>query len=103
MNIEIIGFYPIQDNKAKYKIMGTLHIYLIDYGLDIRGIFAAVAKNGSVFFKLPCGFGVDQETGQKVRYPILGFTDQEKERDLIKELREKSKKFIEEKLSKAKP
>ena len=82
--------------------MGTLHIYLIDYGLDILWIFAAVAKNGSVFFKLPCGFGVDQETGQKVRYPILGFhRPREREGFNKRASEEKSKKFIEEKLSKA--
>lgn len=96
MNIEIVEFYPLENKQNKYKLIGTLHIYLVDYEIDIRGIFAAVAKNGAVFFNMPGGYGIDQETGKKVRYPYLGFTDSEKSKALMKEVREKGRKYIEE-------
>lgn len=96
MNIEIVEFYPMENKHNKYKLIGTLHIYLVDYGIHIRGVFAAVAKNGAIFFNMPGGYGIDQETGQKVRYPYLGFTDAEKYKDLMQEIREKGKKYIEE-------
>ena len=48
--IEVVEFYPFEIAGGNAK--GSLHIYLCDLGVDLRGIF--VAKDGDKWkFKLP--------------------------------------------------
>jgi hypothetical protein len=52
---------------------------------------------------MPGGFGIDHETGQKVRYPIFSFTSQQKGKALIQAIKTKAKEYIQKNLVKAKP
>jgi hypothetical protein len=103
MNIEIVDFFPFPKQIIKNKTCGTMHVYLIDLEIDIRGMYIEFSKNGSVYVNMPIGFGIDQETGQKVRYPIFSFTSRQKNTELMRALIAKAKEYIQKHLLKAKP
>ena len=93
MNIEVVEFYPIEKNDKKQSLKGSLHVYLIDLGLDLRGIFVLKKKNTWVF-RLPYRKGVDPDTKQPVGYPIFSFMKPEMNKELMQAIREKGKEYI---------
>lgn len=100
MNIELVEFYPLK-NKIKHKSgwsqIGTVHVYLIDHEMDLRGII--VIKNGQKYrFYLPNFQAIDEETGEKVRYPLIRFIKEEKHQALIDFLHKNVIKYVKEKL-----
>jgi hypothetical protein len=102
MNIEIVDFFPFPKQIIKNKTCGTMHVYLIDLEIDIRGMYIEFSKNGSLYMRMPGGFGIDHETGQKVRYPIFSFTSQQKGEALMQSIRTKAKEYVQKNLIKAK-
>lgn len=82
MKCEYVGFYPATERKNKYSCIGTIHIYCIDYKIDLRGI--QVFKRGNCFHFMPPGRWVKDEDGKEVRYPFIGFTDK-KDDEALKE------------------
>ena len=91
MKIEIVEFYPLIDKPR--KLHGSMHIYLIDYQMDIRGVH--VKTNGdSWWFRLPYRVGYDPETKKEITYPIVTFTDNEKNKLLIKAIITQGKEYI---------
>lgn len=94
MEIEVEEFYPIEVNKEKGTLRGTLHVYLTEEDIDIRGIYVKKEKK-HWFFGMPQAIGKDHETGERVRYPTFHFTGQKKHKELIGLLREKGKAYIE--------
>ena len=78
MKFELVDFYPTTEKnrkKSQRNLVGTVHLYIIDYQIDLRGI--RVAKNGKgLYFLMPHIFGQDHETGEQVRYPVFRFTNQ---------------------------
>lgn len=94
MKIEIVEFYPFlnKDNTRQIN-KGTLHIYVIDWKLDIRGV-RVEKQNNQWRFYLPVLYGLDPETKQKVKYPIFSFTDREVQRKLISDMRDMGKTYI---------
>lgn len=100
MEIEVIEFYPIEDNvirvRKQKKTEGTLHVYLPEHDIDIRGIL--VKKTGNNwFFVLPFRECFDTETKKFVRYPTFGFANKTKNLALIASIRRESIKYIQEK------
>lgn len=93
MQIEIVGFYEIERNDEKEKLIGTLHVYLVDYGLDIRGCYVIRQKKG-ILILLPSKVGIDEDTGKKVQYPCVQFTDPEKNKELLIQIRYKGISYI---------
>jgi len=85
MKFELVGFFPLTDKnrgKAKKSTLGSIHIYLIDCQIDIRGIM--VSKKGkSLFFHIPHFYGLDGETGEPIRYPFFRFTKEKDHQDLL--------------------
>lgn len=98
MNIEIVEFFPISIDQAKETLSGTLKIKLVDFGINILGIFVTKKKN-AWFFSLPGRTALDRETGQEIRFPFVAFEDREKHKELIAEIRNKGRIFIESKFS----
>lgn len=98
MDIEIIEFYLEQQDSSKQMLKGTLHIYLPKYDIDIRGVIVSKRKD-FWFFGLPSKVGVDQETGQKIKYPIFTFTDNNKMLEFVSNIREKGKSYIIKKMN----
>jgi len=98
MNIEIIGFYPIELNEAKELLNGTLRIKLPDIGIHILGVFVS-KRNGSWFFSLPGRKSEHHETGEQIRYPFIVFENRDQQKDLMAAIREKAPIFIEKRLA----
>lgn len=93
MNIEIVEFYQTERDDEKQILKGTLHVNLIDYGIDLRGVLLSKRKN-FWFVGLPCKISIDAETGEKVKYPIISFTDHEKTKKLIADIKEYAKEYV---------
>jgi len=104
MEVEIQEFYwdeeppqneePIRKKKNKGK-SGTLHIYLPQIDLDIRGILFIKHKNGWIM-RMPHKTAF--ENGKRVFYPVLTFVNLDTMKELILQIKEKGTKFIEDKL-----
>lgn len=98
MKIEFVEFYPSQnvlENKVSNKnnFLGTVHIYLIDEEMDIRGI--SVFKTGaSLYFGFPYFNGIDPETKEKTRYPHVRFVNEKKQKEMITFLMDEVKPAI---------
>jgi len=102
MKIEFIEFYPqrkVKKIKDKEKIsLGTVHIYLIEEEMDIRGI--SVVKSGKgLFFRFPHFPGKDEDTNEKVMYPHVRFTNDNKQKEMLDFLHKEVKPIIEKTLS----
>lgn len=100
MKFELVDFYPITDKNrgnAKKSFLGTIHLYIIDYDMDFRGI--RVTKSGkSIFFQIPHISTQDHETGQKVRYPVIRWTNQKNHEEMMNFLHTFVKPIIREKI-----
>lgn len=94
MNIEIVGFYEDSRDDAKQHLIGTLHVYLIDEEIDLRGIYVTKKKE-SWWFGMPQRKGKDEETGKAVWYPTFTFTDIEKQKSLMVAIRKGGREYIE--------
>ena len=97
MKIEIVEFYESERDDAKGRLRGTLHVYITDLALDLRGI--GVIRNKDVWhFNLPGRVTLDKETQEKVFYPYFSFLDREKNAELRAAIREAGVPFIRQKL-----
>lgn len=93
MQIEIVEFYPFKKNNELQILIGTLHVYIIDLGIDIRGIFVKREKD-KWWFNMPFKIAYDEETNKPIRYPIISFTDQKKNTSFRNEVMSKGKEYI---------
>lgn len=93
MKIEIVEFYPIK--KDKHTFIGTMHIYILDLDVDLRGIFVS-RKEDRWFFRLPQKKAI--ENGKEVFYPIFSFTSREKYGELLDAVKLEGKKYIKKEL-----
>jgi len=64
-------------------ITGTLHIYLEDYDIDLRGIYYTV-KNGKFFIRYASKKG--NMNGNLCDYLVFSFNSQEKQKELTKSI-----------------
>lgn len=94
MKIEIVEFYPTE-LKGKKTYQGTLHIYLIDHEIDIRGI-AVFKDKKKWFFQLPRKWEIDKDSGEKVFFPIFSFTSTQKNQEILDFLHKNAIKYIQE-------
>lgn len=95
MKIEVQDFYPTYVSKK--EIAGTLHVYLMDENIDIRGCKYRW-KGGKEFISLPHYSQIDED-GVKQTFPIIRFFDEVKHGNLMKALRESVIAFMEKKRS----
>ncbi len=101
MKFELVDFYPATEPRFKKNAVGTVHIYAIDCQLDIRGIL--VTKHGKgLFFNFPHFRAVDSETKQEVRYPLLGWTNESTQKEMMDFLHKEVKPIILEKMKEKK-
>ena len=93
MNIEIVEFYQSEKNDKTQILRGTLHIYVPEWDMDIRGI--SVIKNKSRWlFWMPKKAAFDRETNQKTHYPVIGFANSANHKKLVEAIHEKAVPFI---------
>lgn len=74
MKIEVVEFYP----DPKKKLLGTMHMYLIDEEMDLRGV-GVFKTPKSYFIQPPSLYGPDGE-----RYGCIAYTNQDKQTDFMK-------------------
>lgn len=92
--IEIVNFYIINREDSKQFMQGTLHVYLVDLEIDLRGVFVSKKKD-FWHFSLPLQKALDSEKKTN-RYPVISFRDRDKTTQLLQAIREKGKPYIEE-------
>lgn len=82
MKFEFVEFYPADENNKVKNFLGTVHIYVIDCELDIRGI--RVTRQGKgMFFNFPHFKAIDSETKVEVRYPLIRWTNGSTQKEMI--------------------
>ena len=93
MKFELVEFYPVTEknfSKQDRNLVGTVHLYCVDCGLDIRGI--RVTNNGNtIFFNLPHVYAYDNQTGEKIRYPVVRFTNDGVQKEIFEFLKKNCK------------
>lgn len=99
MDIEIVDFYPDTTKDQKKQKCGTMHIYIPSLDLDVRGILFIQHKNSWVI-RMPHKQAIDE--GKKVFYPVISFTNIDKMKKLLTQIREKGVKYIQENFSEKK-
>lgn len=93
MEVNVINFYCKERDDAKRVLVGSLHAFIVDLGIHLRGIMVKKVNN-NWFFSLPQGLGVDLKTNKKVRFPIVAFSDQKETANLRKAISQKGKDYI---------
>lgn len=99
MKIELVEFYPLSDeekNKYKTKCVGTVHVYLIESEMDVRGIRVIPLKRG-YFFEIP-HFRFKDEDGKKGKYPLLHFVNEKKHKAFLKFFKDEVTPVVDAKL-----
>lgn len=88
--VEAVEYYPDKNKKN----IGSLHVYVEELDMDLRGIIVE-HKKGSLFFHFPFKWGKN-EKGEKCRYPIVSFIKPGKNKALMDAIRAEGTKFIRE-------
>ena len=97
MKFELVEFYKNLSKKTDKRtkdVLGTVHVYWIDEQLDIRGILVKRAGKG-MFFCIPHFSTIDEE-GKMVRYPLLHFNNEEKQKEFMNFLHQVVKPKVKE-------
>lgn len=87
MEIEIVAFYPHYVSADQKEVRGTLHIYLVEEQIDIRGVTVHMMKNGKSFVMF--GQGWRWVNGVKEFYPYISFGDVNKNDKILEFCRTK--------------
>lgn len=97
LNIELVEFYELHESQRKESVIaGTVHIYLINEDVDVRGLFYTYRKNdGQANLQLPHQWQLD-ENGHKVRFPTFTFVNREKTKFMIEETIRKVTELLKE-------
>ena len=94
MKIELVEIY--KEKTENKNFIGTAHIYLIDYDIDLRGI-GVFKKHNGYYCKLSDRFATDADTQKRVRYPVFRFTNPEKHKELMHAILAAIKEYMKEK------
>lgn len=97
MKVEIVEFYEEERDDTRQRLRGSLHVFLPELNIDIRGCTVSKKKN-YWHITLPFRKGFDHEKSEFVRYPVFSFLDREKNNELIREVRIEGRRYIEEKM-----
>lgn len=90
--IEIVEFYPSFSNGTRFR--GTMHIYLTEHSLDIRGVYVSGSKK-KMFFQLPFRIMKDAE-GEMIKVPLIQFLDKKKHTKIMRMLNSLGTQYIKE-------
>lgn len=97
MNIEVINIYFYEKDIEKDLFLGTAHIRLTDYDIDLKGVYFKKRKD-YWFVSLPSLISTHPETNKKVRYPFFSFPNREKNRDFELQVKQLLQKALEARL-----
>lgn len=96
MDIEIVEFYPAE-KQTPGQFIGSVHVLLKDFGLNIRGIFAKFKIDEEKNIKWKFIFPSRIQDGNW--FPIVIFSDKELQKEFIRITEEKAKEFILKKMN----
>ncbi len=96
MKIEIIEAYPLKTEKNEPDIY-SMHIYLPEKDLDIRGITVKFLKKW--IFIMPTKTNWDEEAKARITFPIASFANQKTNQDFRDSLIAEGNKYMQEKYS----
>jgi len=103
MKLEIVEFYKFaQHPDLKHvitQLFGTMHVFIIDYNLDVRGIKVYKKSVNSLFFTMPCEIFYDPIEKKNVKFPVLSFMKEDDKLYFSNFLKTEGKKYILEKES----
>lgn len=91
--VEIIANYPKyrqKDDKGNWMVIGTVHVYLEDLDLDLRGIHY-IWKKGKFHIRFPSRKG--EMDGKECQYLVFSFCSAEKQRLLTQAIKEAMRAF----------
>lgn len=92
MKIEVKAYYPLKDFALPYDT-GTLHVYLVEENIHLRGVAVMFRKN-RWYVWIPTRHGYDEKTKKMVRYPLFNFDDREKNKEMVTLLKKEAIAFI---------
>lgn len=95
MNIRLVAFYKADIKTPIKRLIGTLHVELVDLGIQIRGILVRRQKQ-KWRFEVPSKHGMFR--GERVRYPIVDFSDKNVKKQLYAELLKQAPAYVEARL-----
>lgn len=99
MEIEIIEAYEIRFKEGDKPKGWSLHIYLPEWEMDVRGIILK-KYGGGWFMQMPFLTNYDKEEKKPVRFPLISFLERDKTKDLNQKIKEKAVEYVEKKLKK---
>lgn len=95
MKVEVVDFYPFSKHivQGRSKAIGTMHIYIEEFNMDLKGIL--VRQRGKrYFFFLPSQLAIDAETKEKVRYPLISLLNEKKHKDMTYSIQKAGEEFF---------
>ena len=95
MKIEFVKFYETARDDAREHLIGTLHIRLPEFGLNIKGVHVFRKKNDYWFIGLPNRKAFDKTLGKEITYSLILFDEKEKNALLMDSIRSEGRKFVE--------
>lgn len=101
MKFELVEFYPADEKNrgnSRKSFVGTVHIYLHESGIDIRGI-GVCYHGGRMFFNMPNRVINHPESGFVFKYPIINWRSESANKELMDFLHEKVKPIVLESLN----
>ena len=102
MEIEIIEAYIIKTKADDIPKGWSLHVYIIDWEMDIRGIMMIKTSSGWIF-RMPHLKNYDVIEKKIITYPVISFSDSLKTTNLKDLIKVKAIEFVENKLKTEKP
>jgi|SRR5580693_1762261 hypothetical protein len=93
LKIEVIEVYLTTIDKSLRYIKGTMHIYIENDQLDIRGINVRFHKERWLIW-LPEAYSKDEETGVPVKYPIPSYASNWKQAQLLSFLKKEAVQYM---------
>lgn len=93
MKLEVIEFYTDKRDDAKQFLEGSMHVYLPEIDVDLRGVRVIKKKNYWKFIA-PRKQGVDPDTQLTVKYPVFTFANEKKHKELLHLIKTKGVEYV---------
>ncbi len=94
--IEVLAFYPNEETRSGKRsadFLGSMTIKIKFFDIEIRGI-NVFRKKEFWRFAMPHKEGFDAKQDKWVLYPVFSFTDRERYKVFVNQVREEGIKFV---------
>lgn len=94
MNVEIVEAYLIKKSADAIPSGWSMHVYVSDWLMDIRGI-QLVKHKGKWSMRMPFLYNYDIDEKRTFTYPVISFSNIETLKKLKEEIKNKSIEYVE--------